>query len=66
MELKDMSETDIDKLAERAAVKAVEKLTNDTYREIGRRAVKGAFYVIGVVVVAATLVALNKGWIKLP
>lgn len=42
----------IEEIAERAAVKAMEKLTSSVYQEIGRNVVQKLFYIIGASVAA--------------
>ena len=51
------------RLPERAAEKAVEKMTNQIYLEVGKGVVKKALYMLGALVVGAGLWAKAKGWI---
>lgn len=60
-----MTDTEMSKLAEMAADRAVEKMTDAAYREVGKRAVRGLLWMIGVVVVAVYLLGVQRGWIKL-
>lgn len=59
-----LSEEQIEEIAERAADKAVEKMTNRIYLEVGRGVVKKALLLIGAFVVGAGLWAKAKGWIS--
>ena len=49
-----LSEEQIE-IAERAAEKAVEKMTNQIYLEVGKGVVKKALYLLGALVVGAGL-----------
>lgn len=46
--MNDLSEEQIDIIAEKAAAKAVEKVLAHFYQEVGKGVVKKALYVIGV------------------
>jgi hypothetical protein len=59
-----LSDEHIEQIAERAAVKAMEKLTNQAYMSIGKGVVNKLFVVVGVLASAAYFWALGKGWIK--
>jgi hypothetical protein len=59
-----LSDAHIEQIAERAAAKAMEKLTNQAYMSIGKGVVNKLFMVVGVVASAAYFWALGKGWIK--
>lgn len=48
-------------IAERAAERAIEKLTNHVYQQVGRRVVEKLFYIIGVCVVGLYLWLKSKG-----
>ena len=58
-------DTNFEKLAELAADKAVAKLTDQGYRELGRLTLRGAVYILGIAASAFLLYAVGKGWIKL-
>jgi hypothetical protein len=58
-----LSEELIEAIAERAAEKAVTKLTHDLYAQIGRGIVNKIMTVIGVLAVALFFWAAGKGWI---
>lgn len=59
-----LSEDQIEEIAEKAAEKAIAKLTNQIYLEVGRGVVKKALYLIGAFVVGAGLWAKAKGWMS--
>ena len=54
----------IDEIAERAAAKAVEKLTDHAYRAVGKSIVEKLFWIVGVLCAGGYLWAQGKGWIK--
>ena len=58
-----LTEEQIDTIAERAADKAVEKLTNHIYMEVGRGVVKRVVYVLGAFVIGVVLWAKKQGWL---
>ncbi len=60
-----LSEAMIDEIAERAAVKAISKLTATVYQEIGKGVVSKFLTLIGALSAAAALWAASKGLIKL-
>lgn len=60
-----LSEAIVDEIAERAAVKAISKLTATVYQEIGKGVVNKLLTIIGVLSTAAALWAASKGLIKL-
>jgi hypothetical protein len=59
-----LTDEQIDRIAEKAADKAVAKLTDQVYREVGKGVVQKLFYIVGALVVAAFLWAKANGWIK--
>lgn len=59
-----LSDQHIEQIAERAAVKAMEKLTNAAYVSIGKGVVNKFFLVVGVLSTAGYFWAQGKGWIK--
>lgn len=61
-----MSDTELDRLAERAADRAVKKITEEAYREVGKRTLRGMTYIAGVLTVAAVIWLSNHGYFKLP
>lgn len=61
-----MSETELDQLAERAADRAVKKMTEEAYREVGRRTLRGIGYIAGVMTLAGIVWLANHGYLKLP
>ena len=60
------SESELDKLAERAAQKAVQKMTEEAYREVGKRTLRGVGYIAGVLTLAGIVWLANHGYLKLP
>lgn len=52
-----LTDEQIDQIATRAATKAVEMMTANAYQEVGKRVVKGIFYVVGV------LTLMGLGWL---
>ena len=59
-----LTESQIEEIAERAANKAVAKLTEHVYREVGRNVVQKFTYIVGAVAVALFLWLQTKGLIK--
>lgn len=57
----ELTEEQIEEIAERAAKKAVEQITAATYQQIGKGVVSKAFWIIGVVAVAAFFWAARHG-----
>lgn len=60
-----LTDAQLDKIAEKAAVKAVEKVTGRMYEEVGRSVVSKGLTVIGVAAVALLTYLYGKGIIKL-
>ena len=58
------SEDQIEQIAERAAVKAMAKLTDDTYRSIGKNVVSKFLWIVGVMAAALFFWAAKQGWVK--
>ena len=63
IQLTDEQIEEIAEIAEKAAEKAVEKMTNQIYLEVGKGVVKRALYLLGALVVGAGLWAKAKGWL---
>jgi hypothetical protein len=59
-----LTDEQIDEIAERAAKKAVEQMTNQIYMEVGKGVVKKALYLLGALIVGAGIWAKAKGWIS--
>jgi hypothetical protein len=59
-----LTDDQIEEIAERAAEKAVQKMTDQIYLEVGKGVVKKALYLIGAFVVGAGLWAKAKGWMS--
>lgn len=61
-----LSEEQVEQIAERAAAKAMTKLTGHVYQEIGKGVVSKAMWILGALATGLYLWAVSKGWIKLP
>lgn len=59
-----LTDEQIEEIAEKAAENAVEKMTNQIYLEVGKGVVKKALYLIGAFIVGAGIWAKAKGWIS--
>lgn len=59
-----LSDTQIDDIAEKAATKALSKITDMAYREVGKSVVSKLLYVTGVLAVAGFLYLQSHGWFK--
>ena len=59
-----LTEAQIEEIAERAANKAVARLTDHVYREVGKNVVEKFVYVVGAISVALFLWLQGKGLIK--
>lgn len=59
-----LTDEQIDEIAEKAATKALSKITDLAYREVGKSVMSKLFYVTGVIAVAAFLYLQSHGWIK--
>ncbi len=59
-----LTDAEIDLIAEKAAEKAVAKMTTMAYREIGQTIVQKFFWIIGLMVVGGYVYMQQKGWIK--
>ena len=59
-----LTDDEIERIAERAAKKAVELMTRDAYAAVGRSVVKKTLYIIGVLAVAAYFWASQHGLVK--
>ena len=54
-------DSELEKLAERAAEKAIEKLTNHVYQEVGKSVISKFVYVVGACSVGLYLWMKSKG-----
>ena len=59
-----LTDEQIDAIAEKAADKAVSKITDMAYKQVGKSVISKLFYVTGVIVVAGYLYLQGHGWIK--
>lgn len=62
--LSPLTEAQIEDIAERAAAKAVARLTDNVYREVGKNVVQKFVYIVGAISVAFFLWLQSKGLIK--
>lgn len=60
--MNDLTEEQIEQIAERAAAKAVAKMTDIIYQEIGKTMVKRFFWFVGLIAVGAFAGAKLTGW----
>jgi hypothetical protein len=56
-----LTEEQIEQIAEKAAEKAIEKLTSHVYQEVGRSVVSKIFYIIGACAIGLFLWLKSKG-----
>jgi hypothetical protein len=61
-----MTEAEMDQLAEKAAEKAIKRMTEEAYREVGRQTLKGVTYIVGVLTLVCIIWLANHGYLKLP
>lgn len=59
-----LTEEQIDEIAEKAAEKAVAKMTNIIYQEVGKGVINRLLWFVGVAAVAFYAFAEGKGWLK--
>lgn len=59
-----LTDEQIERIAEKAADKAVAKLTDHVYREVGKGVVQKLFYIVGAITLAAFLWFKSGGWVK--
>lgn len=59
-----LSDEHIEQIAERAATKAMAKLTDEVYRSVGKGVVNKLFLVVGVLATAVYFWAQSKGLLK--
>lgn len=62
--MKTLSDEEIDLIAEKAAEKAIEKITHQLYEEIGRSIVSKVLTGLGILAVALVSWFAGQGWIK--
>lgn len=60
-----LTDAQMERIAEKAAVKAVEKMTGKMYEEVGRNVVSKGLTILGVIAVALFAFLYGKGIIKL-
>jgi hypothetical protein len=59
-----LTDAQVEKIAEKAAERAVAKLTDRVYRDVGKNVVQKLFWIIGVVTIALYFWLQSKGLIK--
>lgn len=59
-----LTEDQIEQIAEKAAEKAIEKLTSHVYQEVGKSVVSKLFYIIGACAIGLYLFLKSKGIIQ--
>ena len=59
-----LTDEQMDDIAERAATRAVEKLTQDAYRAVGKSVVDKFLYIVGVCALGVYFYLQQKGYIK--
>jgi hypothetical protein len=59
-----LTDAEIDLIAEKAAEKAVAKMTAMVYREVGQTIIQKFFWIVGLCTVGAYVYMQQKGWIK--
>lgn len=58
-----LSESDIERIAEKAADKAVKKITNYIYMEVGRSVISKVLWITGALVIGISAWLHSKGFI---
>lgn len=59
-----LTDAQIDKIAEKAADRAVAKITDQVYREVGKGVISRFTWIVGALAVATFIYAKTQGWIK--
>jgi len=59
-----LAEEQIERIAEKAATKALGKLTDLAYREVGRSVISKLFWITGVLSVGLYLYAKSRNWVE--
>lgn len=59
-----ISDEQMELIADKAAEKAVRKLTDNAYKSIGKSVTEKFFYIVGVLSLAVYFWAQSKGWVK--
>jgi len=60
----ELTDDQIEEIAERAAKKAVLSAKNEMYQGVGKTVVGWAFYVVGAVAIGIFVMGIKFGWIK--
>lgn len=59
-----LTDEEIEMIAEKAAQKAVARMTNDLYREVGRGVVNKFFWIVGLSTIGVYVYLQQKGYIR--
>lgn len=59
-----LTEEQIDLIAEKAAEKAIEKLTSHVYQEVGKSVVSKLLYIVGACAIGIWLFLKSKGLVQ--
>jgi hypothetical protein len=59
-----LSDEEIEIIAERAAEKAMLKMTNQLYQEVGKGVISKFLYLVGIVTIAGWAWLHSNGWVK--
>lgn len=60
------SDEELEDIAEKAATKAIAKLTDEAYRMVGKSILEKLYWMVGALVVGAYLWADHHGWLGKP
>jgi hypothetical protein len=59
-----LTDKQVEAIAERAAEKAVSKLTNHVYQEVGRSVVQKSLYILGACAIGVYIWLKSHGYVK--
>jgi hypothetical protein len=59
-----LSDEDIDRIAEKAAEKAVQIIKDDFYRDVGKTTINKFLWLVGAITIAVGVYMQQKGWMK--
>lgn len=60
-----LTDAQMESIADMAATKAVQKMTDNAFKAIGKSVVEKFFYAVGALTLGALFFAQTKGWINL-
>jgi hypothetical protein len=61
IKMQDLTEAQVEEIAEKAAQKAISKLTGHIYQEVGKSVISKLFYIIGACSIGIYLWLKSKG-----